>query len=84
MVGKQVNVKGMEAVNLVSVIHLLSVPHLVSIPHLVARHTPVHNHTMEKASQTADEMCLDTGYDMGFMAHNDAGPSHTFSHRDTS
>nr|POE97154.1 hypothetical protein CFP56_20007 [Quercus suber] len=47
-------------------------------------HTPVHDHTMEEASQTADEMCLDTGYDMGSMAHDDAGPSHTFAHGDTS
>ena len=47
-------------------------------------HTPMHDHTMEEASQTADEMCLDTGYDMGSMAYDDAGPSHTFDHRDTS
>nr|POE91169.1 hypothetical protein CFP56_51445 [Quercus suber] len=39
---------------------------------------------MEEASQTVDEMCLDIGYDMGSMAHNDAGPSHTFAHGDTS
>ncbi|KAK7830841.1 hypothetical protein CFP56_027887 [Quercus suber] len=39
---------------------------------------------MEEASQTADEMCLDTTYDMGSMAHNDAGPFHTFAHGDTS
>ena len=46
---------------------------------------------MEEASQTVDKMCLDTGYDMGCdatgplpsMAHNDAGPSYTFAHRDT-
>ena len=38
-------------------------------------HTPVHDHTMKEVSQTADEMCLDTGYDMGSMAHDDAGPS---------
>nr|POF19591.1 2,3-bisphosphoglycerate-independent phosphoglycerate mutase [Quercus suber] len=48
------------------------------------RHTPVHDHTMEEASQTVDEMCLDIGYDMGSMAHDDAGPSHTFVHGDTS
>ena len=117
MVGKQVDVKGVEAVNLVSVPHscphLVGVPHLVSIPHLVsvthpcahlvsathpcphlvsATHpclhlvgaTPVHDHTMEEASQTADEMCLDIGYDMGSMAHDDAGPPHTFAHGDTS
>ena len=48
------------------------------------RHTPMHDHTMEEASQTADEMCLDTGYDMGSMAYDDAGPSHTFDHKDTS
>nr|POF10191.1 isoform 2 of elongator complex protein 4 [Quercus suber] len=47
-------------------------------------HTPVHYNTMEEASQTADEMCLDTGYDMGSMAHDDVGPSHTFAHMDTS
>ena len=29
-------------------------------------------------------MCLDIGYDMGSMAHDDAGPSHTFAHGDTS
>ncbi|KAK9998530.1 hypothetical protein SO802_018133 [Lithocarpus litseifolius] len=39
---------------------------------------------MEEASQTADDMCLDTGYDMGSMAHDDAGPSYTFAHGDTS
>ena len=38
---------------------------------------------MEEVSQTADEMCLNTGYDMGSMAHDDAGPSHIFAHRDT-
>nr|POE57386.1 elongator complex protein 4 [Quercus suber] len=48
------------------------------------RHTLVHDHTMEEASQTADEMCLDTGYDMGSMTHDDAGPFHTFAHGDTS
>ena len=40
----------------------------------------MHDHAMEEASQTANEMCLDTGYDMGSMAHDDAGPSHTFAH----
>ncbi|KAK9993409.1 hypothetical protein SO802_023112 [Lithocarpus litseifolius] len=48
------------------------------------RHTPVHDHTMEEASQTADEMCLKTGYDMGSMAHDNACPSYTFAHGDTS
>ena len=48
------------------------------------RHTPVHDHTMEEANQTTNEMCLDTGYDMGSMPHDDAGPSHTFAHGDTS
>ncbi|KAL0011503.1 hypothetical protein SO802_006611 [Lithocarpus litseifolius] len=48
------------------------------------RHTLVHDHTMEETSQTEDEMCLDIGYDMGSMAHDDAGPSHTFAHGDTS
>ncbi|XP_075638005.1 uncharacterized protein LOC142610152 [Castanea sativa] len=43
------------------------------------RHTPVHDHTMEEASQTSDEMMQDTRYDMGSMAHDDAGPSHTFA-----
>ena len=47
-------------------------------------HTPAHDHIMEEASQTADEMCLDIGYDMGSMAHDDAGPSHMFAHEDTS
>ncbi|KAK7819872.1 hypothetical protein CFP56_039472 [Quercus suber] len=54
------------------------------VPTSGQRHTPVHDHTMEEASQTTDEMCLDIGYDMGSMAHNDAGPSHTFAHGDTS
>ena len=48
------------------------------------RHTPVHDHTMEEASQTTDEMCLDTTYDIGSMAHDDAGPSHTFAYAHTS
>nr|POE51367.1 protein involved in de novo 2 [Quercus suber] len=39
---------------------------------------------MEEASQTADEMCLDIGYDIGSMAHDNRGPSHTFAHGDTS
>ncbi|KAK9995441.1 hypothetical protein SO802_020127 [Lithocarpus litseifolius] len=54
------------------------------VPTSSRRHAPVHDHTMEEASQTADEMCLDTGYDMGSMAHDDAGPSHTFVQGDTS
>ncbi|XP_065635669.1 uncharacterized protein LOC112039532 [Quercus suber] len=54
------------------------------VPTSSRRHTPVHDHTMEEASQTADEMCLDTGYDMGSMARDDAGPSHMFAHGDTS
>ncbi|KAK9995055.1 hypothetical protein SO802_024758 [Lithocarpus litseifolius] len=54
------------------------------VPTSGRRHTPVHDHTMEEASQTVDEMCVDTGYDMGSMAHDDAGPSHTFAHGDTS
>ena len=41
------------------------------------RPTPLHDHTMEEASQTTDEMSLDTAYDIGSMAHDDAGPSHT-------
>ena len=48
------------------------------------RHTPLHDHTMEEASQTTDEMCLDTAYDIGSMAHDDASPSHTFAHAHTS
>ncbi|KAL0006210.1 hypothetical protein SO802_013771 [Lithocarpus litseifolius] len=48
------------------------------------RHTPMHDHTMEEASQTEDEMCLDIGYDMGSMAHDDVGPSHMFAHGDAS
>ena len=32
---------------------------------------------MEDASQTTDEMSLDTAYDIGSMAHDDAGPSYT-------
>ena len=53
-------------------------------PTSTRRHTLVHDHTMEEASQTADETCLDTGYDMGSTAHDDAGLSHTFAHGDTS
>ncbi|KAK9993545.1 hypothetical protein SO802_023248 [Lithocarpus litseifolius] len=48
------------------------------------RHTPVHDHTIEEASQTADKMCLDTSYDIGSMTHGDVGPSHTFTRGDTS
>ena len=48
------------------------------------RHTPLHDHTMEEASQTTDDMCLDTVYDIGSMAHDDAGPSHTSAHAHTS
>ena len=44
----------------------------------------MHDHTMEEASQTTEEMCLDTTYDIGSMAHDDAGPSHPFAHGDTS
>uniref|UniRef100_A0A7N2MN98 Uncharacterized protein n=1 Tax=Quercus lobata TaxID=97700 RepID=A0A7N2MN98_QUELO len=55
-------------------------------------HTPVHDHTMEKASQSVNEMCLDTSYDMGCdatsplpsMSHDDASPSYRFAHGDTS
>ena len=47
--------------------------HHTPMPTSSWRHTPVDDHTMEEASQTADEICLDTGYDMGFMAHDDAG-----------
>nr|POF24172.1 tobamovirus multiplication protein 1 [Quercus suber] len=58
--------------------------HPTPVPTSSRRHTPVHDHTMEEASQTVDEMCLDTGYDMGSMARDDAGPSHIFAHGDTS
>ena len=44
----------------------------------------MHDHTMEEASQTTDEMRLDTTYDIGSMAHDDVGPSHLFAHGDTS
>ena len=44
------------------------------------RPTPLHDHTMEEASQTTDEMSLDTAYDIGSMAHDYASPSHTFAH----
>ena len=54
------------------------------VPTSGQRHTLVHDHTMEEASQVADEMCWDIGYDMGSMAHDDAGPSHMFAHGDTS
>ena len=47
------------------------------VPISTRRHTPLHDHTMEEASQTTDEMSLDTVYDIGSMAHDDAGPSHT-------
>ncbi|XP_050246951.1 protein MAINTENANCE OF MERISTEMS-like isoform X2 [Quercus robur] len=53
------------------------------VPTSTRRHTPVHDHTMEETSQTTDEMWDDTAYDVGSMAHDDAGPSHTFAHRDT-
>ena len=47
---------------------------------------------MEEASQSVDEMCLNTGYDMGCdvtsllpsVSHDDVGPSHRFAHGDTS
>ena len=47
---------------------------------------------MEEASQSIDEMCLDTGYDMGCdatgplpsIAHDDMGPFYMFAHGDTS
>ena len=56
------------------------------------RHTPVHDRTMEEASQSLDEMHLDTGNGMGCdaigplpsMSHDVAGPSHRFAHGDTS
>ena len=47
------------------------------VPTSSRRHTPLHDHTMEEASQTTDEMSLDTAYNIGSMAHDDAGPSHT-------
>ena len=63
---------------------LTSSRHHTPVPTSSRHHTPMHDHTIEEASQTADEMCLDTGYDMGSMAHDDADPSHTFAHGDTS
>ena len=36
---------------------------------------------MEEASQTTDEMSLDSAYDIGSIAHDDAGPSHTYDMR---
>ena len=56
------------------------------------RHTPVHDRTMEEASQSLDEMCLDTGNGMGCdaigplpsMSHDAVDPSHRFAHGDTS
>ena len=33
VVGKQVDVKGVEAINLASIIHLVGLPHLVSVTH---------------------------------------------------
>ena len=48
------------------------------------RDTPMHYNTMEEASQIVDEMCLDTSYDIGSMAHDDAGPSYTFAYGNTS
>ena len=46
------------------------------VPTSSRRNTPLHDHTMEEASQTTDEMSLDTAYDIGSMAHDDAGLSH--------
>ena len=40
------------------------------------RHTPVHDRTMEEASQSLDEMCLDTGNGMGCDAIH-CHPCHT-------
>ena len=54
------------------------------IPTSSRRHTPLHDHTMEEASQTTYDMCLDTTYDIGSMAHDDAGPSHTSTRAHTS
>ena len=56
------------------------------------RHKTVHDRTMEEASQSLDEMCLDTGNGMGCdaigplpsMSNDAAGPSHRFAHGDTS
>ena len=52
----------------------------------------MHDRTMEEASQSIDEMCLNTSYDMGCDAtsllpsksHDDVGPSHRFARGDTS
>ena len=51
-------------------------PH-TPVPTSSRRHTSLHDHTMEEASQTTDSMSLDTAYNIGSMAHDDAGPSHT-------
>ena len=59
-------------------------PRYTPVPTSSRRQAPVHDHTMEEASQTTDEMRLDTTYDIGSMAHDDVGPSHLFAHGDTS
>ena len=59
-------------------------PRHTPVPTSRRRQALVHDHTMEEASQTTDEMRLDTIYDIGSMAHDDAGPSHLFAHGDTS
>ena len=50
--------------------------HHTPVPTSSRRNTPLHDHTMEEASQTTDEISLDTAYDIGSMAHDDAGLSH--------
>ena len=54
-----------------------SSPRHTPAPTSSRRHTSLHDHTMEEASQTTDEMSLDSAYDIGSIAHDDAGPSHT-------
>lgn len=54
-----------------------SSPRHTPAPTSSPRHTSLHDHTMEEASQTTYEMSLDSAYDIGSIAHDDAGPSHT-------
>ena len=51
-------------------------PH-TPVPTSSRRHTSLHDQAMEEASQTTDSMSLDTAYNIGSMAQDDAGPSHT-------
>uniref|UniRef100_A0A7N2KQU6 Uncharacterized protein n=1 Tax=Quercus lobata TaxID=97700 RepID=A0A7N2KQU6_QUELO len=64
--------------------HPTSSQRYTPVPTFGRHHTSVNDYTMGEASQTANEICLDTGYDMGSMANDDAGPSNTFAHGDIS